>query len=227
MSFSRTGFFLALATRQFHFHCKLKSEDNYGAPLYNYYGFSRMCHRVVKCWTGLDCRVSAKIHQINPFHLSVWVDMCVHTYLHPYEWVCVYVPVHLCCRHRNQEMASAVSSFTLYLLFLVGEGDRNSHWAWGPLIFLVSAPAHNAMVLGTCHHAWLFCRCWSLNQGLMLAVRSSPQSSSYSFLTQNYCYLQSYLHRLLLTIIYYKNELNLQPFEFHSLHIVLVHFLNP
>lgn len=154
--------------------------------------------------------------------------MCVHTCLHPSGWVCVCVPVHLCGRGRSQEMASAVFLFDS-LPYLGGQKLSQGLGATiyldrvtsNPKGSLVSDPAYNATMPGFSVGAGA----WTRASCLQFGHRLSPVLTL--FLTQNYCYLQSYLHWLLLTIIYYKNELNLQPFEFHSLHIVLVHVLNP
>lgn len=125
--FSRTGFFLSLASGQFHFHYKLKFEDNYGAPLYNYCGFSRMCHRLVKCWTGLDCRVSAKISRTPFIFLFEWICVCTRVYI--LLGGCVFVCLYTCVvEAKARRWHQLSSSLTLSLIW----EDRNSHWAWGP-----------------------------------------------------------------------------------------------
>jgi membrane associated rhomboid family serine protease len=58
----RFFFFLALAGGLFHFYYKIKFEDNYSAPLYNYYGLSGVCHGVMTSWVGLPCGEIAKRH---------------------------------------------------------------------------------------------------------------------------------------------------------------------
>lgn len=120
----------------------------------------------------------------TPFiFLFEWICVCTRVYI--LMDGCVFVCLHTCVVDaETRRWASVV--FLFYSLPYLGGTETltkpGGHWfiqtGWpvSPKGSLASAPAHSAMVLGTHHHAWLFCGCWSWTRAscLQFGHRLSP-----------------------------------------------------